>query len=275
MNHMTKIHYLFLFFLFITQQCCLSEIINKPDNHVKFTPENTVFMFDVDGVLVERGFWQNWHDYWNILQECNTFDLIKFFSWHLLHLPTLLTVVNQEDIEKYLDQQAKDWPFLLKKTPTGTILERLKATISKGKPKQEIIDILLDLHSQGFPITIATNQTRNTFDRLVNSDVVPDFSMYTMILTADHCPCVPYIKKPQKEYYQCFKKKLSQQGLEPEHYIFIDDTYENVIAAAKEGIVSIYFDTRLYHASQQLICDLATLRITVAQEFSRSFLSFL
>lgn len=265
MGYMKKIHYLFfLTFLLVTDN--FGKIINNPPTKTSFTPENTVFMFDVDGVLVERSFWQNWHEYWNIMKDCSVFDLLQFFGWHLLHIPTLFTMVQQEDIEKYLDRLTQDWPFLLYETPTGTILERLKKLISAGYPKQETLDVLLNLQHQGFPITITTNQARSTFNRLVNNGVLPDFSTYALIFTADRCPYLPYIKKPRKEYYECFMNTFEQKGFKPEHYIFIDDTYANVVASAQEGIISIHFNNCLQHPAQQLIDDLATLGIIVATE---------
>lgn len=246
--------------LFFNITNCNGKIINIPTKPFTLTPENTVIMFDVDGVLVDRGFWQNWYDYWSIIKACNFWEIIRFFGWSLIHLSTLFERLNNEDFENYLDYLTYDWPFLLTETPTGTIIDRFKETISKGLPRQHTIDILLTLYNQGFPITIATNQMRSVFNRLVKSGTLPNFSVYSLIFTADSCSWVPMIKKPQKEYYQCFMDTWNQEN-NPEYFVFIDDRYENVAAAAQEGIISIH-----YKNHQELKKDLITLGIMMHEE---------
>jgi len=256
-----KSHSLTLLFFCINLFYCNATIINPPSTLPEFNPNNTVFMFDVDDVLVERNFWQNRKDYWNIIKECSALDTIQFLSWHLIHATTFIDTIKHEDIEKYLDQQAQEWPFLLKETPQGTILERIKNAISKATPKQETIDILLNLHRRGFSIALATNQASSTLNRIIKNKVLPDSSHFIMLYTADYCHKETLIKKPQKEYYQCFKSSLKEKGFEPNYFIFIDDKYENVNASAKENILSIHFSN-----DKELENDLATLGIHVSND---------
>ena len=78
----------FIFFIFYSV-FQFAFIINPPTKSTNLTPSNTVFMFDVDGILIKRGFWENWQEYWHIIRDCNFFDVFKFLGWHLLHLPSL------------------------------------------------------------------------------------------------------------------------------------------------------------------------------------------
>ena len=238
-----------------------SEIINPPKNPILFTPENTVFMFDVDGVLVERGFWQNRYDYWAIFKDANNkFQFLQMIGWNLLHLSTFIDNLKNQENDAFIDQLAQEWPVLQQETPKGIIAERIKETMSKGVPKQEIITIVLNLHKQGFPITIATNQGRKIFDRLVKNQTLPDFSLYSLIFTPDYNRH-RYLLKPDRAYFRQFKKELAKNNVHPKHLIFIDDTYENVVGAAKEHILSIFFKKTAKNSAQLLQQDLEKLGI--------------
>jgi FMN phosphatase YigB (HAD superfamily) len=256
----------FLYFLFFIQHSSFAFIINPPEKSTSFTPSNTVFMFDVDGVLIKRGFWENWQEYWHIIRDCNFFDVVKFLGWHLLHLPSLANNLYNRDIDLYLDELAQEWPFLQQETAQGTILARIKRAITVSKPLPLMQEILLNLHDQGYPVALTTNQSFSTLKRIIDVGNLPDYSYYTLIFTSDRCkPDSPLLtRKPHKEYYQCFKKILRQQtGLTPAHYIFIDDMYKNVISSAKEEIISIHVNNYERDPAQKLTDDLAQLGIIV------------
>ena len=261
----------FVYTLFFITHSCLALILNPPEHPTQFTPENTVFMFDVDGVLIKRGFWENWQDYWHIIRDCNFFDVFKFVGWHLCHLPTLYTNLLNCNMDAYLDELAQEWPFLQKETDQGTIISRIKRAITASTPIQRTQDILLSLHEQGYPITLTTNQTFSTLKRIIDAGILPDYSYYKLLFTSDRCKpeSITLIRKPHKDYYQCFKKILAQTGLKPAHYIFIDDTYANVISSAREGIISVHVNNYERDPAQKLTDDLAQLGIIVHKSLSK------
>lgn len=252
-------------FLFLISHLSFAVVLNPPIKSTNLIPSNTVIMFDVDDVLIKRGFWESWEEYWHIIRDCNFFDVVKFIGWHLLHVSSLADNLYNRDIHAYLDELAQEWPFLQQETAQGTILARIKRAITASKPIARMQEILLTLHDQGYPITLATNQTFSTLRRIIDVGNLPDYSYYTLIFTSDRCePSNPIlIRKPHKEYYQCFKKVLAQTGLTPAHYIFIDDRYKNVVNSAKEGIISIHVNNYERDPAQKLIDDLRQLGIIV------------
>lgn len=256
-----RIAFLFVFFMHIAS--VQAAIVYPAHASVTYTPENTVIFFDVDGVLVDRGFWQNIGEYWNIFWEsCHKWDIVKLSFWMIANFSAIVEKVHRgQSNDLFFDTLAQQWPFLYEKTSSGvTILGQLKEAVSRGTPRAEI-QILIELHELGYTIGIGTNQGKRTFERLMQTKTVPDASHYILIYTPDYRSTLYQYEKPDREYFLDIQKILNKKGLSDKYCMFIDDKLENVQAATQVGMIGIHVDNNKTNPARQLYKDLETLGI--------------
>lgn len=247
-----------LFFLLFIQ--IHGTLVYPPQEHA-YTPDNTIILFDVDGVLVDRGFWQNAGAYWDIFWHSqHKWELAKAIFWLVAHYTEVVEhIYTKQSNDDFFDTVAQRWPVLHEKTANGqTILEQLKVAASHGIPRPEI-QLLLQLHDHGYPIGIATNQGKKTFERLMNTRTIPDSSYYILIYTPDYYSTAYRYKKPEVEYFKDIQNILGDQGFKNYSYIFIDDKLENVQAAVQTGMLGVHVDNAISHPAQQLYKEIEEL----------------
>lgn len=269
-----KMFFRFLvFFTVLSLGAVIIQPSHKQNHDHDFYRENTIIMFDVDGVLIDRPVAAlNIQNTWSlIIQSIKLFfgsthklDLLKTLFTMFKDRSLILQEVQKYDLERIITWLSERYPVLQQQTKSGKpLFVELKKLLTEATPKKESIELLQTLFDKGYKIAIATNQGKATFDHFVASKTIPDFSQYTLLYTSDYGidsgtnPPEGLIKKPRKQYYIRFKKALAQIDDHIDHYIFIDDTLNNVTQAAKKGVVGIHFTSALQTAE-----DLNKLGIT-------------
>ncbi len=245
----------------------------KIDSNHSFNPHNTIIVFDVDGVLLDRPIASLTH--LNSIYKMSN-HLLSIFcdATHKLALFKIAARVLYDrsllkkqlkiyNGERFIDWLVNHYPDLQQQTKSGvSIAEQLKVMIYDATPKQDTIALLKKLHQQGYSIAIATNQSSVSFNRFVKQHIIPDFSTYIFVYTSDYgvdetaVPPQSLIKKPKKKYFKRFKEDLNKKGYHANHLVFIDDKYKNIINAAKKGLIGIQFKS-----VPQTIADLHLLGI--------------
>lgn len=266
---------IFLIFFFCSIAFIRTVIIHPSEEQQHFNTENTLIMFDVDGVLINRPIaaLKNISNIWSVfvhavklfLNSTEKVNLIKTIFTMFKDRSLIIEQINKYDLERIITWLKERYPALQQPTRSGnSFYNELKALLTYATPNKDTIDLLKKLHNEGYKIALATNQGKSTVEHFVTLGMLPDFSYYILPYTIDYGiekginPPEGFIKKPQKRYYKNFKVALEQTNFHPERFILIDDMQQNLSKAAKKGIIGIHFAS-----AQQTEDDLKNLGIVI------------
>lgn len=266
-----------MLFIFLFCSAAISAVIIFPlkNEHNHFNQTNTLIMFDVDGVLIDRPIaqLQKATNIWKVIKDIatlfwestNKFDLLKTVFAMFKDRVRIQAYINKYDLNRIITWLAQQYPVLQQPTKSGIPFSvLLKELLIKATPNNDTIQLLKTLHDKGYKIAIATNQGKGSFQHFIASGMIPDLSYYIVPYTIDYgcskedCPKEGFVKKPKKQYYKNFKAALEQTDFHPEHLVFIDDNLQNLTKAAKKGIIGIHFIS-----AQQTEDDLKKLGIVI------------
>lgn len=255
-----KIITVFAFFIGLTlsQLAQTSEFVvhsaqQKPDT--VFSPENTTFAWDVDGVLVNRngGNKEFMQLFWNELSWWNKIRAIKFVIWLYFYGHEGHKKADELHERYALEYLARYNPVLKTKLPSGkTVADRLFEIHVEKANWFDTNGVLKDLDALGYSLAIATNIHSDTLLPLFKTERSPykadDFVHIHAADSTVNQTGTKLIKKPAAAYYQDMGEKCReghnlrrrtpsrQQDSDKQHQvIFIDDKQKNVAAAAQEG----------------------------------------
>lgn len=123
-----------------------------------------------------------------------------------------------------------------------TVAELLQAADRTLYPRQDTVDLLVELHGRGFPIYGLSNIPSERFDNLRRQY---DFwELFSGFVISGKIRMV----KPHREIYEYL---LSTYVLDPATCIFLDDSPKNIEAAAEVGIRGLVF-TNAAHCRGEL-----------------------
>lgn len=241
-----------LLMLFVAQNSFCAE--GEPKRIISHTQSKTVVIWDVDDVLVTRGYEGKWKEYWALFKEMpgkrNT------LTWLACNACVFAKNIKLKTVPDLIDWFALHNKALHSKSSSGkTFCQELKELIAKGKPIQQTIDIMVELKKQGYNIAIATNQDRYTFDHLVKIGVLPRHDLYCVIYTKDSNQA-EIIRKPDHRYFIKLNSQLND-GLQDMRKIFIDDKQANIDAAKQCNIEGIRYKNTAQLSSELRAMGLA------------------
>ncbi|MDR3646910.1 MAG: HAD hydrolase-like protein [Candidatus Babeliales bacterium] len=194
-------------------------------NQIHVTPE-TVFVFDIDGVILKPDF----KKMFDIV--CNA-PKLKLFSI-LIHPRLIYHIYSLRDDETTEEVLNKILNFDPKFKSCIDIAYKLTYT-KKEFPKT--CALIKELRKKNYKLLILSNETTNGMKVLTKEH--PIFNLFDdMFLTTTNDN---YIKKPNPEFYKKFITWIEGKNIDPKNLIFIDDRIKNVIIANKMGIPSIVF----------------------------------
>ena len=104
------------------------------------------------------------------------------------------------------------------------------------RPTEKLID---ELKAAGYKLYVLSNMSREFIDFLRKQKVYENFDGYVV-------SCEVGIVKPMPEIYALLLERFDLDAAEP---IFLDDSKENVAAAAAKGIATFHFDRNDYEGS--------------------------
>ncbi|AOW19452.1 HAD family hydrolase [Urechidicola croceus] len=105
------------------------------------------------------------------------------------------------------------------------------------------------LKSPNYRVYALTNWSAETWDR--GRNLFPFLNDFEGVIVSGQ----EKMRKPYDEIYQLI---INRFNITPENSVFIDDNYENTVAATKNGINSIHFKT-----SEKLLIDLQKLNVII------------
>lgn len=191
-------------------------------SHVKYTPDNTIIVFDIDKVIIGGTpplgnlFWRYKYDLIPALCNIHIISNILRLWW------------RREPAEAYMD--------LFATSPYPNLVNLACDAITSRPVIQGTVAIIKELKEAGYELHIATNETKPIFD--LNKKEHPDiFGMFDSAQLAAYTPGA--IVKPNPDY---FKHLLEQLAPTKKPFIFFtDDKKANIESAKSLGIIGIHF----------------------------------
>lgn len=193
--------------------------------NIQITPE-TVFVFDIDGVILKPDLKKICKVVWNSPK----LELIKLIFYpHLLY--KIYKARGNETIDEVLNDIRQTSSHL---KPAIEIIAKLNCS------KKEITEICLlikKLKKLGYKLLILSNESNIDIECLIKENSILELfdGMFLTTSTDD------YLKKPNAKFFEKFLLWAGNRNINPRNLIFIDDRFKNVIIANKEGIPSIVF----------------------------------
>lgn len=208
--------------------------------------ENTVFLWDIHDVILERdlkklitNIW-NYDKKWALLTHLN-----RFITYEICR-----ACVGAGSTEEILEStQEYNNPFLE---------ELIPCICNAQAPITGTWNIIKAVHQKGFKQYIGSNIGKKIFEQLIdlnkNPSIAPIFNYFD--LNQPQVVEIPIIKKPSLQFYYKFLER-NNINLEQTQVIFIDDNEANTKAAKKIGLITILFKTpqQLEQELQQMGID--------------------
>lgn len=184
-----------------------------------YTPENTVFAWDIDDVLLKKP--SKFKPVMRILAK----GLIRFHLLKAWYYSTDQRETGEEWAQFFEHNNSKDIADLVRE-------------ISYGKtPIEGTVEILEELKACGYTHNAATNM--GTKDFAFYENACPFFSHFMHKNAVNYSAGVK-IKKPNPQYFTNYFDTCAPE-FKKENTIFIDDRIENVKAAIAAGMIGIHF----------------------------------
>lgn len=196
----------------------------------KFTPENTVIVFDLHGIIfsssirgIIKALWYCPHK----LRACAL--LIHFTLVYKVASTILQAIIKKHVIEQVLNTLTKKY------TPLAPFKESALAIANAQKINQEMVTILKKLHAQKYTLMAFSNIGQYSIN-LLSSRYPEIFNLFSQTIYTSAKD--NYIAKPE---IRAFDKLFMHVNPEEKHIIFVDDTFKNIQQAHALGIYTIPF----------------------------------
>ncbi len=201
----------------------------------EFTPQNTVFVFDIHDVVTKFAIDKIWPAY------CKLHNKTKFV----------------DSVFKYLFKNKKKRIAI-----EGEVLandpknETSIALLNPHTPNKQTCEIITKLHSAGYQIYGCSNIGEKSYKYM--QDLYPKvFGLFKDCYTS--CAASGYMKKNNPIFFtQTINMIEAKAGFTPKYFIFIDNSYENLELAKK---ADARFTGILFKDAQQLERTLNSLGI--------------
>jgi 2-haloacid dehalogenase len=178
-------------------------------------------VFDLGGVLIDWNPRNMYRKYLNDQQMDYLLTEVCTMKWNALMDAGLSFEEGAKQlIEKFPEHAAmikkygEEWPEMI------------------GGAKAETVSILEELYKQNYPLYALTNWSMETFPPVLKRF---DFFRYFngIVVSAEE-----KVVKPEEKLYQIL---LERYSLDPHECIFIDDNYDNIVAAEQLGMLAFHF----------------------------------
>lgn len=240
----------------------LSFFLCAEEKKIDFSPENTLFFIDLDGVVSDETI-----NLYNFLGALGLLILHPTLPFHYAEIVQKRKKLTQEHVDgatniiftllKWLEEEKKY-------TNLTQWTEYLTTAYVCPTPKNDMLKIIQQLKEKGFTVLFATNQDTHQFslyrkrmhEKGHNLKQLFDGGISTRTHNQKSCAMdhnkettwhvTEYIK-PQQEYFEMFKKLIALH--KPDctkkqcNVIFIDDIKHHAENAKKEGIHGIHFSS--------------------------------
>jgi HAD superfamily hydrolase (TIGR01509 family) len=202
---------------------------------VPFSPHNTVFAFDLHGVVLT-------YHYTKIirlfLRSSKKITLLRSLINIRLWRDTIKLIYNNAIAEEYLVGLGNKYPQLAPYVPLGISIANAQ------KPIKKTINLIKKLKRKGYTIHLFSNIGSTVFADLhvKQPDIV---ALFDNAITPS--PTNNYLRKPNQQAFINYQEMLNANK---KQVIFIDNKLSNVRAGKASGMLSIYFTNpgKLKHA---------------------------
>jgi len=201
-------------------------------NTKKFDPNNSIFLWDLHGVILEKKL-SNWlkiglqsSHKWQIIKNLDkkTAYIALMFIFERLRF-TKRTIISEELVDA------------ARKANNHAFVDLIVTVCSTYYPINQTIGIMNELSSLNYKHHLGSNIGKTVYESCKK-----DFSSVFDQFKAFHIPFKNHndevIKKPDVRFFTSF---LDKHNLKPEDVIFVDDKQLNIAAAQKIGIHAIHF----------------------------------
>lgn len=194
----------------------------------KVTPESTVFLFDINDVLVKKNI--------PLIIKRSLWTLIRGGWWHVMW-PSFWAKV------KTLNSQhgSKEAIFIELQRENASLAgwknDYLELSTAH-KPNLPMLDIVRNLKDQGYKLYIFSNMGCETVARMCEKfpDIFDLFDGKVLPNPENNYDC-----KPRPSFYIELNNYLASQGQGDKQRIFSDDREENIAEAYRNGIAGIVY----------------------------------
>ena len=193
----------------------------------QITPQTTIIVFDINGVLFTTDYWQL---FTLLIRDKNSFRLLV----HVLHPYVVRDIIRLywkgSTNEEYYAHLVSTYSSL---APCKSLL---LAAAQAQKPIPSMIELVEQLRTLGYQLHILSNIGMIFFSHLqaLHPTFFAHFRAFKIANLDEN-----YLSKPHKLMYERYQKECN-----PEHkqVIFIDDKKRNVYAAQQEGMIGVLFN---------------------------------
>lgn len=196
------------------------------ESTAKYTPHNTIILFDIHGVL----FKPDYKKFFSLLVRNKKTVLLILYSLHPGLLIDLITLWRSGAIVEHY--------FLVitkKYTRLSSCLPLMIALANAQKPIKQSVNLVAHLKARGYSLHILSNIGKQIFDNLAQQHQSL-FSHFDVIKVAQADDTL--YRKPHATIYHQYQ---SDHNPHAKNIIFIDDKKKNIKAAQKFGFIALFY----------------------------------
>lgn len=197
-----------------------------------YTPENTLFAFDLHDVLLKTNYWEA---IGVGFRELSISDMLFIIGHKEVRRKFKAAFNNKITVEKMLDDLGKNNKRVKK------LKEPILKMVNCQNINQDVLELAHEIKDLGFRLYLLSNigiqALNNLYKRYPHLDNLFD-GFYVP------SPDNNYIRKPSLYFFSDFKRYIRKIGDKQENIIFIDDLKENVETAQKIGLKPILFKSK-------------------------------
>ncbi len=256
---MKKSLFLFLFFISAYSNVICRERRHHNRNHnwpSYYTPQNTVFAFDLHDVLVKTNYWEAVKV---SFKELSISDMIFIITHKEVRRSFKAAFNNQITVEKMLDNLSR------KEERVKKLKEPIIKIINCQDINQDVLDLAHEIKTLGFRLYLLSNIGIQALNNLYTKH--PNLNK---LFDGFYVPRPEnfYMRKPSLYFFSEFKRYLREIGDKQKNIIFIDDLKENVENARKLGFKAIHFTSKkqLEYDLKKMGFNLQTLPVAKKQQ---------
>jgi|AntAceMinimDraft_18_1070375.scaffolds.fasta_scaffold02945_7 FMN phosphatase YigB (HAD superfamily) len=190
-----------------------------------FTPQDSVFAFDLHGVIFHPSITQIIKILWKTPHKWHLLNVI--FNVRIVY-NALAAIITKKVIEQFINSTADKYAVFKPIKPL--VLELVNAQ----KPAHKMIAILQALKQQGYTLIAFSNIGDKSIE-LLSTKFPAVFSLFDHTINTSVTD--GYIAKPSPKAF----KKLLDIVPKNKKVLFVDDTFNNIIHANAHGIYTIPF----------------------------------